>query len=224
MSTRRGKLSYALKGLPVKEQKAFSKALLPHNFNLEMYVPKNFNNKRAVITDKNCLRNKLVEFNDMYKAERNVLDQLKKETTEFSKNYKVVNYKEPGKEISHRLELYGELISKYKEQGYNEKNLFPKENIFEPSILLKDEGTFENVYLLSNIDDFKGDANYIQNANSYIASKKNTKDFTKKSKSARNMNDEESDLFEMSINKSVALPKLSNKKMMMKTKTIINKE
>ena len=217
MSTRRGKLSYALKGLPVKEQKAFSKALLPHNFNLEMYVPKNFNNKRAVITDKNCLRNKLVEFNDMYKAERNVLDQLKKETTEFSKNYKVVNYKEPGKEISQRLELYGELISKYKEQGYNEKNLFPKENIFEPSILLKDEGTFENVYLLSNIDDFKGDANYIQNVNSYIASKKNTKDFTKKSKSARNMNDEESDLFEMSINKSVALPKLSNKKMMMKT-------
>ena len=83
------KIEKAIEILPPINQIKYKKALSPHKFSLEIYVPKNLLNKRE-INDKNYLRNKLVQFNDNYKDEKTMLNQLKKDTDQFSKQYQLV--------------------------------------------------------------------------------------------------------------------------------------
>lgn len=223
MSNREIQLTYAIKNLPLKDQKNFSKALIKHPFNLELYVPKNFNNKHQ-ISNKNCLRNKLVQFNDVYNAERSLLEQLKKETSEFSTNYKIVNNMTPGEEINRRLETYGDIIDKYKCKGYDEEKLFPKTNIFEPSILLEEDKMFENVYLVGNHDEYEKDLDYIQNTSSFISARKNQgdnnnnyrKQNTELKKRDNNINFENS--------KSVIFPSIHEKRQLKKINNLLERD
>lgn len=220
MSNREIQLAYAIKNLPLKDHRNFSKALIKHPFNLELYVPKNFNNKHQM-SNKNCLRNKLVQFNDVYNAERGLLDQLKKETSEFSANYKIVNNMTPGEELNRRLETYGDIIDKYKIKGYDEEKLFPKTNIFEPSILLEEDKMFENVYLVGNHDEYEKDLDYIQNTNGFISARKNQGDknlikHIELKKKENTINFENS--------KSVIFPNVHDKRQLKKINNLLEKD
>lgn len=83
-------LEHAVDKLPTKEMhRSFKKAIHPYKFNLEIYVPKNLIGQHKV-DGGNYLRNRLVTFNDNYTQEKEMLSQMKKDSDEFSKQYRIV--------------------------------------------------------------------------------------------------------------------------------------
>ena len=83
-------LEHAVDKLPTKEMhRSFKKAIHPYKFNLEIYVPKNLIGQHKV-DGGNYLRNRLVTFNDNYAQEKEMLSQMKKDSDEFSKQYRIV--------------------------------------------------------------------------------------------------------------------------------------
>ena len=171
-----------VENLPPIYHAAFKKALMPHKFNLEIYVPKNLLNKKE-ISDKNYLRNKLVQFNDNFKEEKAILNQLKKETQQFSRQYKLVtqnntfdgtdknnsNKSTQGPPNINKNSSYQEEIMEiYKLKGYNERDIKLNENVFNPSLLLELDSNYDLVCELENEQNIKEDQMFMENAQKYL--------------------------------------------------------
>lgn len=171
-----------VENLPPIYQAAFKKALMPHKFNLEIYVPKNLLNKKE-ISDKNYLRNKLVQFNDNFKEEKAILTQLKKETEQFSRQYKLVTqsntFDEADKSnnnkvtqvppINNKNSSYeDEILEIYKLKGYNERDIKLNENVFNPSLLLELDSNYDLVCELENEKNIKDDQMFMENIEKYL--------------------------------------------------------
>lgn len=139
------KLFKSISKLPPLLQSEYNSALKKHNFNLEIYVPQNNLNKKSK-TNRNYLRNKLIDFDDNYLEEKEVLKAMKKETKHFSNQYQdIIKDGENTNGTNRLIQVYGKSIEEYKEKGYDESKLFPKRNIFEASILLEDVKRFEMI-------------------------------------------------------------------------------
>lgn len=173
----RKKLYHVVENLPPIYQANFKRALSPHKFNLEIYVPKNLKNKHEV-SDKNYLRNKLVQFNDNFKEEKAVLSQLKKETQQFSHQYKLVtqnNTFDNDNPVNNKTSQYQqEIMELYKKRGYNEKAIAINENIFNPSLMLELDSNYDIVCEIETEQGLKEDKKFMENM-THILSDKNKK-------------------------------------------------
>ena len=65
-SSYKAKIFKSLDRLNLKLRPLFTKALNPHKFNLEIFIPKTMKINK-VISDKNFLRNRLIKFNNLNK-------------------------------------------------------------------------------------------------------------------------------------------------------------
>ena len=167
------KIEKCIEILPPINQINYIKALSPYKFSLEIYVPKNLLNKRE-INDKNYLRNKLVQFDDNYEGEKSILNQIKKNTDQFSKQYKLVTNicNDRKNQFSNKNRSYQEEITEiYKMKGYSQKDIELNENIFNPSLLLEIDNNFDMVCEVENSEGIEEDKNFMQNVQGYIKQK-----------------------------------------------------
>ena len=164
----KNRLTKAINRLPLKDQNKFKKALCNTKLKNELFIPHNFTHRYITPSKRPCMRNVLVKFNDKYNKDKQLLQTIRKETNVISENFDTMN-KAVG--FSNREQLYGELVDKYKEKGYDENMLLPKDNIFNQSILLREPKYFDNVHLVGNEEENKDDRLYIYNTHWYIDKK-----------------------------------------------------
>ena len=162
------RLTKAINRLPIKDQNNFKKALCNTKLKNELFIPHNFTHRHITPSKRPCMRNVLIKFNDKYNKDKQLLQTIRKETNVISENFDTMN-KAVG--FSNREQLYGELVDKYKDKGYDENMLLPKDNIFNQSILLREPKYFDNVHLVGNEEENKDDRLYIYNTHWYIDKK-----------------------------------------------------
>lgn len=172
----RSKLIDSISNLPQPMQTDYQSALEKHKFDLELYVPKNnpvtspislnsivskkiFKMKAKEKAKTNYLRDKLIDFDSKLHKDKEYVHQLQQEVKTFSKDYSrshsdAKNIEKSNSKIntnkSELLKLYNDSIKTYRERDYNENKLFPKNNIFEPSMLLKRDKDLDMI--IENID------------------------------------------------------------------------
>ena len=83
------KLNKSLDKLKPELQSSFRKALIPHEFNLEIFIPKSMKINPAY-KSKRFLRNRLINFNDDYNVKKQFLSKINEQTSAFSNQYKNV--------------------------------------------------------------------------------------------------------------------------------------
>ena len=82
----RKKLELTLQNLPLNTQRNFRIALEHKKLTPETFIPKHFDEKK-IKTKFNIMRNTIVDFQQGYNIRKKLLNQLKRDTTEFSKGY-----------------------------------------------------------------------------------------------------------------------------------------
>ena len=139
-------LERAILKLPYNTQRNFRNALKPHLFTSEQFVPTKYEAKK-VESNKDIMRNKLIDFQNNLKNKKLFLSQISKETKTFSKGYKGVAI---DNNVSERIKrdkiLYQDLLKRYKDQGYDTNKLFSdtNNNLFTKSIFLENNNNYEN--------------------------------------------------------------------------------
>ena len=163
------RINSTLETLNPKLQSAFKKALIPHKFDLEIFIPKSMRINKAY-NSKKFLRNRLIIFNDDYKVKRIHLDKLKDQTSKFSHQYELVKSEKADAQNNY-IEDINEV---YKMNGYDIKNNFfkNKENIFEPSVLLSPEKDFNIVCNIETLSNQKKDEKYLERFTQILKDKK----------------------------------------------------
>ena len=164
----------------------FREALNKHSFSTEVFVPRTLVISKKEYLKKDYLLNHLVKNEKLNKEKRRIVEPLSKETTSFSKHYKLVK-----KDGGQRKEYLTNLEKFYETKGYIMKDIEYKkdENIFTPSVLL-DKTFGEN----TQNDVFKYSSNNFQKV--YNKDKKLLNDIyknivqTKKNKNRNKTNDQ----------------------------------
>ena len=139
-------LERAILKLPYNTQRNFRNALKPHLFISEQFVPTKYEAKK-VESNKDIMRNKLIDFQNNLKNKKLFLSQISKETKTFSKGYKGVAIdNNVSKQIKRDKILYQDLLKRYKDQGYDTNKLFSdtNNNLFTKSIFLENNNNYEN--------------------------------------------------------------------------------
>ncbi len=139
-------LERAILKLPYNTQRNFRNALKPHLFTSEQFVPTKYEAKK-VESNKDIMRNKLIDFQNNLKNKKLFLSQISKETKTFSKGYKGVAIdNNASKQIKRDKILYQDLLKRYKDQGYDTNKLFSdtNNNLFTKSIFLENNNNYEN--------------------------------------------------------------------------------
>jgi hypothetical protein len=115
----------------------FAKLLSKHNKTQETFIPLTLNAKHTPGFSEN-LRNKIVDFNTVYLKDKKTINKLETETKDFSLGYNLVTENDSTNKQKKTEKILGEeILNRYKLQGYDIKNMFPKENIFQKSLLLE---------------------------------------------------------------------------------------
>ena len=141
------KLELTLQNLPLNTQRNFRIALEHKKLTPETFIPKHFDEKK-IKTKFNIMRNTIVDFQQGYNIRKKLLNQLKRDTTEFSKGYFAISQLRDDKKKRETEQLiYEDLINKYSEKNYQTKNLYINDNLFDKSILLQNN-KYENVLIL----------------------------------------------------------------------------
>ena len=174
------KLNKSLDKLRPELQSSFRKALIPHEFNLEIFIPKSMKINPAY-KSKKFLRNRLITFNDDYKIKKEYLSKINEQTSAFSNQYK--NVTEDKDSSRHKyLDSINEI---YKMNGYDIKNDFFQnvENTFKPSFLLSDRKDIDMVCLVEDNLGQQRDVKYLEKVTQIIKDKKtNTEEDQKEEK------------------------------------------
>ena len=120
----------------------FREALNKHSFTNEVFVPRTLIISKKEYLKKDYLLNRLVKNAKLNKEKRRIVEPLSKETTSFSKHYKLVE-----KDGAQRKEYLTNLEKFYETKGYRMRDIEYKkdENIFTPSVLL-DNSFGENTH------------------------------------------------------------------------------
>jgi hypothetical protein len=130
----------------------FAKMLSKHNKTQETFIPLNLNAKHTPIVSDN-LRNKIVDFNAEYIRDKKIINKLEKDTKDFSIGYNLVTEKGTTNKQKKTEKILGEeILYRYKLQGYDIKNMFPKENIFQKSLLLEPDNK-KFIRIMKNLTD-----------------------------------------------------------------------
>ena len=83
------KVFKSLNRINLRLRPSFTKALNPHKFNLEIFIPKTMKINK-VISDKNFLRNRLIKFNNRFNSKKNNFEKLREQTKSFEEGYKKI--------------------------------------------------------------------------------------------------------------------------------------
>ncbi len=143
------KLEITLQNLPLNTQRDFRIALEHKKLTPETFIPKHFDDKK-VKTKFNIMRNTIVDFQHDYNIRKKLLNELNRDTTEFSKGYFAISQLRNDKKKRETEKLiYEDLIKKYSEKDYQTKNLYINENLFDKSLLLQNN-KYENVLILDH--------------------------------------------------------------------------
>ncbi len=173
------KLNKSLDKLRTELQSSFRKALIPHEFNLEIFIPKSMKINPAY-KSKRFLRNRLINFNDDYKVKKEYLSKINEQTSAFSNQYKNVTEDKDSSRYNY-LESINEV---YKMNGYDIKNDFFHniENTFKPSFLLSERKDLNLVCLVEDDLSQKRDVKYLDKVTQIIKDKKTNKEEEEKEK------------------------------------------
>ena len=174
------KLNKSLDKLKPELQSSFRKALNPHEFNLEIFIPKSMKINPAY-KSKRFLRNRLINFNDDYNVKKQFLSKINEQTSAFSNQYKNVTEDKD----SSRFKYLDSINEIYKMKGYDIKNEFFQkvENTFKPSFLLSDRKNIDMVCLVEDDLNQKRDVKYLEKVTKIIKDKKtNTEEDEKEQK------------------------------------------
>jgi hypothetical protein len=179
-SSYKAKIFKSLDRLNLKLRPSFTKALNPHKFNLEIFIPKSMKINPAY-KSKRFLRNRLINFNDDYNVKKQFLSKINEQTSAFSNQYKNVTEDKDSSRFKY-LESINEI---YKMKGYDIKNEFFQkvENTFKPSFLLSDRKNIDMVCLVEDDLNQKRDVKYLEKVTKIIKDKKtNTEEDEKEQK------------------------------------------
>ena len=241
-------LEHAVDKLPTKEMhRSFKKAIHPYKFNLEIYVPKNLIGQHKV-DGGNYLRNRLVTFNDNYTQEKEMLSQMKKDSDEFSKQYRIVTETPTYDEVqrihkqnnklssfsninntrtnkSHHVikqsKYFKDMLNQYKTLGYNEDEIAMNENIFKPSLLIENCSNFDRICETEKEGSIIEEKVCLGNLQNYI-SDKGSELFRKGYNKGRSRNKESNN--GLSLGTEVELPVLLSTRELQKERSKMNKE
>ena len=160
------RINKTLDNLSKEHQSEFRKALIPHKFDLEIFIPKSMRINKAY-ESKRFLRNRLISFVNEYKIKKTHLDKLKDQTSKFSHQYEYVKLNNENN--NPYLESIKEI---YKVKGYDIKSDFftKKENTFEPSFLLSNQ--FQIICNTESMNDQRKDTKYLERIEGLLKDKK----------------------------------------------------
>ena len=176
------KLLQSLSLYSTEKSGTFAKMLSKHNKTQETFIPLSLNAKHTPILSDN-LRNKIVDFNAEYIKDKKTIDKLENETKDFSIGYNLVTQNESKSRQKKTEKILGEeILNRYKLQGYDIKNMFPKENIFQKSLLLEPDNR-KFIKIMKNLTEkeLNFENNYCDKLNNMIKIQ-NTLDKYKKKK------------------------------------------
>ena len=166
------KVFKSLNRINLRLRPTFTKALNPHKFNLEIFIPKTMKINK-VISDKNFLRNRLIKFNNRFNSKKNNFEKLREQTRSFSEGYKKI------KVLNERKNKENEYIEKineiYKLKGYDVKNDFftKRENTFQPSFLLSGDNKYNLICDIESKIEQKRDIKYLERFSKFLRERKN---------------------------------------------------
>ena len=171
-SSYKAKIFKSLDRLNLKLRPSFTKALNPHKFNLEIFIPKIMKINKA-FSNKNYLRNRLIKFDNEFHSKKDYFEKLREQSRNFSEGYKKVKAenerKNKGKEYIEKIKEI------YKIKGFDIKNEFftEKENAFQPSFLLSHDKNFSSICRTESRIEQKRDINYLERFIKIIKERKN---------------------------------------------------
>ena len=84
------RINKTLDNLSKEHQSEFRKALIPHKFDLEIFIPKSMRINKAY-ESKRFLRNRLISFVNEYKIKKTHLDKLRYKQNNLIKTYIKIN-------------------------------------------------------------------------------------------------------------------------------------
>ena len=127
------KIQNEIETLSNEFRNTFREALNKHSFTTEVFVPRTLVISKKEYINKDYLLNHLVKNEKLNKEKRRIVEPLSKETTSFSKHYKLVQ-----KDGGQRKDYLANLEKYYETKGYRMRDIEYKkdENIFTPSVLL----------------------------------------------------------------------------------------
>ena len=166
------KVFKSLNRINLRLRPSFTKALNPHKFNLEIFIPKTMKINK-VISDKNFLRNRLIKFNNRFNSKKKYFERLREQTRSFSEGYKKI------KVLNERKNKENEYIEKineiYKLKGYDVKNDFftKRENTFQPSFLLSGDKKYNLICDIESKIEQKREIKYLERFSKFLRERKN---------------------------------------------------
>ena len=145
--------------LPLQTQKDFRNALKHRIFTEEAFIPKNFDGIKKD-SKNNILRNYLSKFQKIYNKRNKFISDINKDITEFSKGYSGLTLLNEKKNKKRNKIIFGNLIKKYNEKGFETKNLMIKKNLFKKSVLLTDND-YKNILKVNDNTEINNDEKYM---------------------------------------------------------------
>ena len=145
--------------LPLQTQKDFRNALKHRIFTQEAFIPKNFDGIKKD-SKNDILRNYLSKFQKIYNKRNKFISDINKDITEFSKGYSGLTLLNEKKNKKRNKIIFGNLIKKYNEKGFETKNLLVNKNLFKKSVLLTDND-FKNILKVNDNTEINNDEKYM---------------------------------------------------------------
>ena len=166
------KLELALRNIPYHTQQNFRIALKKNKLTSEQFIPKNYQQKKKIKTEDNIMLNTLINFHKKNKKKKKLMNDITKETSNFSKSYfgiqKLKDTKQKEKII------FEDLFERYYKKGYKTNNLFVGDDLFNESLLI--HKNYENILKLNEgNDEYLNSSNYLNQLDNIIKQKQNKK-------------------------------------------------
>ena len=156
--------------LPLKTQKDFRNALKHRIFTQEVFIPKNFDGVKESKND--IMRNYIKKFQKVYKKRNKFISDINKDITEFSKGYSGLTLLNEKKNKKRNKVIFGNIMKKYNEKGFETKNLIIKKNLFKKSVLLTDYD-YTNVLKVNDNKEINNDEKYMNKLDYLLQGNKN---------------------------------------------------
>ena len=135
------KLKLTLKNLPFHTQQNFRIGLKEKHKSSEQFIPKNIQHKKILKSKDNTMVNTLINFHKDYNKKKKNINNIIKETNNFSKGYFRIKQLRDKKQKQQLI--FKDLLNRYNNKGYNIKDLFVEDNLFDESLLI--HKNYENI-------------------------------------------------------------------------------
>ena len=166
------RLELPLNNLPFHTQQNFRIALKKKQKISEQFIPKNIQDKKKLKTKDKIMLNTLINFHKDYNKKKKTINDIIKDTTNFSKSYFEIK-KLKDKKQKEKL-FFKDLLNKYYNKGYNIKDLYVEDNLFNESLLI--HKNYENIFKVNEGNkEYQNSKNYLKKLDYMIKSNVNNK-------------------------------------------------